>query len=193
MTRLRSAAQRAPQSLEAATALLARFAEVDATIEMLEARRAAGHARIDGRIDPKVVPLAAELKDIAKQLKPWWEANSEELTQGKRRSIELGGCQIGIRLSPPKVTHGHAKDGDAALALQGTAYAAGATKVTYTLDKPAILRILEEEAKAEPAPTPVEGEPAPPPKLAGLGFAAKQADEFFVDRLKGATSGETQR
>lgn len=174
MARVRSAAQRAPQTVEQATALLARFADASAQIDALEAQRAASLAQINGAADACIVPLAAELKDIAKQLKPWWAASIEELTAGRRKSIELGGCTIGYRISPPKVVHEHGKDGDAALKLLGTDYAERGVRISYALDKPGILKVLDEQAA-------LEGDAVPEMSLASLGFASKQAEEFFID------------
>lgn len=90
MTRVRSAAQRAPQTIEAATDLAGRFAELDAQLARIEADRQDELAKINGAADAAIVPIVAELKDIAKQLKPWWAAHFETLTDGKRKSIELG-------------------------------------------------------------------------------------------------------
>lgn len=174
MARVRSAAQRAPQTVEQATELLARFADASAQIDALEAQRAASLAQINGAADACIVPLAAELKDIAKQLKPWWAASIEELTAGRRKSIELGGCTIGYRISPPKVVHEHGRDGDAALVLLGTNYADRAVRVSYALDKPGVLKLLDEQAL-------LEGDAVPDVSIASLGFAARQVEEFFID------------
>ncbi len=176
MARLRSAAQRAPQTVQQATDLLNRFADVSAQIDALEAQRAASLAQVNGAADTCIVPLAAELKDIAKQLKPWWAASIEELTAGKRKSIELGGCTIGYRISPPKVTHDHGKDGDAAQVLLGTEYEQRGVRISYALDKPGILKVLDEQAL-------LEGDAVPEVSLASLGFASKQTEDFFIDVL----------
>ena len=167
MTRMRSAAQRAPQTIEAATALLARFAEADAQLAAVEAQRQESLAGVNAAADAVAVPLIAELKDIAKQLKPWWEGSFDELTGGKRKSIELGGCSVGYRLSPPKVSYAHGKDEDAVTALQGAGYDA-LVRVKPSLDKPAVLKALD-------------GEDAN--KLLALGFSAPQTESFFVERI----------
>lgn len=174
MTRLRSPAQRAPQTVQQATALATRYAVLSAQADAINARRAALMARVNGAADASLVPIAAELKDIAKQLKPWWAASIEELTGGKRKSIELGGCTLGYRISPPKVVHDHGKDGDAVEVLMGTPYEAITIRVSHSLDKPAILKALDEQAL-------LDGDDVPAITLASLGFRSKQTEDFFID------------
>lgn len=177
MTRLRSAAQRAPQTLGQATELAKRYAVASAAVDGIEADRAEALALANAAADEALVPLVAELKDIAKQLKPWWEGNVDELTAGKRRSIELGGCQIGYRTTPPKLAHTHGTDKAAVEVVRGTDYADQVLRVTYALDKPAMLRILDGED--------ADG-------LGELGFSAKQTEEFFVDRVVPSTAATLQ-
>lgn len=166
MSRLKSAAQRAPQTLEAATELLARFAAVDAQIAATNAQRDQSIAQVNAAADSCLVPLAAERDDLFKQLKAFWAARADELTDGRRRSVELGGCDIGTRLTTPKVVFAFGKDADGVAALEGTDYAAQLLRVgKTTLDKPAILKALDgDDAEA----------------LCELGFSAEQKDEFFI-------------
>lgn len=167
MTRVRSAAQRAPQTIEAATDLAGRFAELDGQLATIEAARQDELAKINGAADAAIVPIVAELKDIAKQLKPWWAANFETLTDGKRKSIELGGCMLGYRMSPPKVTFANGTDEDGARFLKGV----GCTELIrekVSLDKPAVLKALDGDL----------GE-----KLREAGFGMSQREDFFLERV----------
>lgn len=166
MSRVKAPAQRAPQSKEAAIALLERFAEASAEIDAVNARANAEIAKAKAEADLAVAPLGAELKEIAKQLKPWWAASIDALTAGKRKSIELGGCTIGYRMTPPKVVFAHGKDDAAVEAALGSVLAAEIVRTKHTLDKPAVLRLLEGEQAAA---------------LAELGFSAEQREEFFID------------
>lgn len=179
MTRIKSAAQRAPQTTEQAVDLLDRYAGICAKVESIEADRAAELAVINSAADVLLVPLVAELKDIAAQLKPWWAANIELLTQGKRKSIELGGCHLGYRMTPPKVTFEHGKDEEAAKALQANGFGERLVRTTIAPDKPAILKLLETTPPAED-PT---GLQVDIDALKELGFAVKQTEQFFVDAL----------
>lgn len=184
MTRLRSPARRAPQTIEAATELAATFAALAAELADAEAQREAELAKINAAADAVAVPLKARLKDIVGQLKPWFAANVDELTGGKKKSITLGGCVIGYRISPPKVAHTHGTDGAAVTVLRGTEYEARTVRVSYALNKPAILELIEAEAEgfAHGADT-VGGVAADGETLEALGFTARQAEEFFVDRI----------
>lgn len=170
MTRLRSATARAPQTTEAATVIAARYAELAATIAEAEAERDAELAATNAAADAVLVPLVAELKDAAKQLKPWWEANVDALTAGRRKSIELGGCVLGYRISPPKVVFAGGTDAMAVTAIEGTELADTLLRMKTSLDKPAILKALDAGAEQAEA-------------LGALGFEAKRAEEFFIDRI----------
>jgi phage host-nuclease inhibitor protein Gam len=182
MTRIKSAAQRAPQTTEQAVELLDRYAGICAKADKIEAERAAELAVINSAADVLLVPLVAELKDIAAQLKPWWAANVELLTQGKRKSIELGGCQLGYRMTPPKVTFEHGKDEDAAVALMGNGFGERLVRTAIAPDKPAILKLLE----TTPADDAIALR-ADIDKLKEIGFGVKQTEQFFVDALAPAT------
>ena len=115
------------------------------------------------------MPLDAERKDLAKQLKPWFEGNFDELTGGKRKSIDLGGCTIGYRTSPPKVTFAYGKDQDAVDALAGTGWDDELLRVKVTLDKPVTLKQLQGDLDDELVP------------LELLGFAETQTEDFFIE------------
>ncbi len=167
MTRVRSAAQRAPQTIEAATDLAGRFAELDAQLAKIEADRQDELAKINGAADAAIVPIVAKLKDIAKQLKPWWAAHFETLTDGKRKSIELGGCMLGYRVSPPKVTFAHGTDEDGARLLKRDGHDA-LVREKISLDKPAVLKALDGE----------HGD-----ALREAGFGMSQREDFFLERV----------
>lgn len=170
MTRLRSAAQRAPQTIDAASELLARFVEVDATIAAEEGARNKALAEINAVADAVLVPLVAERKDLFDRLKPWFAASFDDLTGGKRKSIELGGCMIGYRLTPPKVAFAYGTDKEALEALNHFDRWRGLVRMSEALNKPAILSELTEE--------PGEGIP-----LELIGFEVKQSEDFFLERI----------
>lgn len=190
MARLRSAAERAPQTKDQAVALLERVAVYSAEVAAIEARRANLLARVNGAADAMLVPIAAQIKDAVKQLKPWWAANFDELTEGKRKSIALGGCQVGYRIGNPTVKFANGDDDDAVAALQVAELADRLVRTKPSLDKPAILTALAEKLPA------TEGEaPAPSPladQLISLGFSIKQTETFFVDPLKGGPSEDAR-
>lgn len=183
MTRLRSPAQRAPQTTGQATELLARYSALDAQLAAHEAERQREIAGINAAADALVVPIAAKLRDIVKTLKPWWAASIDALTDGKRKSIELGGCVVGYRISPRKVTHPYGRDDAAVEVVRASPYAQQVLRVSYSLDKPAILKLLESQGSEDLRIDGDEIADTDPESLAALGFASKQTEEFFVDRV----------
>ena len=172
MTRIKTPAQRAPTSTAEATELLAQLATVSATIAAHNGQREAAKQQIDAAADACIVPLAAEQVDLFKRLQPWYEANVDELTGGKRRSIELGGCAIGHRTTPPKLVFEHGRDADAVEALKHFGYGGHLLKVTTTLVKPAILAALASDE--------IDDDAVP---LDLIGFSPKQTDEFFIEPI----------
>jgi phage host-nuclease inhibitor protein Gam len=157
-----------PNDNDAAIALLGEFAAVQAAIEHVEADRRAGRAAIDEAADRALEPLEARLKALFAQLKPWWAIAGGALLPRGRKSMELGGCLIGHRLTTPKLGLGTMSVEVAVAALQQHGWGADCTRVKVELDKPAILKVLDGPAG---------------PQLAALGFKAVQREEFFIDPL----------
>jgi phage host-nuclease inhibitor protein Gam len=182
MARTRSAAQRAPQTKEHALVLADRYAAQAREAEKIIADRDAELQKINAAADALLVPIDAELKDIAKQLKPWFAANFEALTDGKRKSIELGGCHIGYRINPPKVEFAHGND-EAAAATLLAATLADFVRVKHSPDKPALLTQLDFVLPAEAGADDV-AKAALTARLGSLGFSVKQTEVFFVDRMR---------
>lgn len=178
MARLRSPAQRAPQNKEQALALLERFAAKAGRAGEIAARRDSIIGRVNAIADAQLVPLEAELKDIVKQLKPWWAANVDELTGGKRKSIPLGGCVLGYRTSPPSVKFDGGTDDDATAAI--VAAGLDLIRTRTSPDKPAILALLQFVKPDEPADDDtvrLERKAT----IEALGFRVHQPEVFFVD------------
>ena len=172
MTRLRSPAQRAPQTTEAARALLEHYAQLDAQAALIALARDETISAAHASADAELVPIAAEQKDIVKQLKPWWAASIDALTGGKRKSIELGGCLIGYRISPPKVHFADGNDDAMAAVLIAAELADALVRTRHAPDKAAILRALDGDDAS---------------KLSELGIEARQREDFFVERMSGDT------
>lgn len=169
MARRTSPAQRAPQSREQAIVLLDRYAAIAAEVDKVAAEALADVAATKAAAAAIVAPLEAEAKEIVKAVKTWWAASIDELTGGKRKSIELAGCVLGYRMSPPKVHFAGGTDDVAAAALLGAGLGDALVRTSVAPDKPAILRQLEgEDADAAAA-------------LRDLGFAVRQSESFFID------------
>jgi hypothetical protein len=160
---------RAPKTIAAATALLEQYADITARIDLVEADRAERVANANAWADTAAQPMLDELVAIGAALEAWWQAGGSDVAGGKK-SAELGGCVIGLRMSRPKLAHGFESDDKATEALCGTRWAKRTTKTKYSLDRPATLKLLQLGGKAAAA-------------VASLGFLVEPgADSFFVER-----------
>lgn len=134
---------------------------------------------VNGRSDAAIAAIKAsrdaELKDIeAKQstqfvrLKAWWEAKGKDEAKGKR-SMEFDDVQIGMRLTPPKLTFlNKMKEAD----VLGWLRSKGVPEFIRTkqeIDKPAIIKALGERDCC--------GSFA---DLLDETFAVTQKDEFYI-------------
>ncbi|HMO74559.1 MAG TPA: host-nuclease inhibitor Gam family protein [Sphingopyxis sp.] len=136
------AAARAPRSLKSATVLLERFADVDGRITVIEAARRAELVEVNARFDAQAAALVAERDDLSAKLKAWWLCKGHELTLGKRKSLAIGGCEIGSRLSP--ATLQVAGDADKiALALQKKSWAGELVRTTVSIERAAVLKSID--------------------------------------------------
>ena len=181
--RRKAPAMPAVQSKAEAIDLLGRYSQLQASIDGTTARTDAAIAQLKTERDAIIAPQEAEMKTIAAQLQPWWEANRDELA-GDRRSIELGGCQIGHRLTPPSL--GFPKPEQVAVTLLRDAGWVGLLRVKMELDKPAVMtaiRLLESGI----GPDDVEVATARR-ALTTWGFKIVQKDEFFIEPATVATT-----
>jgi phage host-nuclease inhibitor protein Gam len=165
-TRRKAPKQEAPQTIGEATGLIGRYAEIITATEQLRADADASIAAIEATRDAAVAPLEQEAKTIFLQLRAWWGVAAPELTDGKRKSVELAGCLVGERTTPPSLKMPGSAEA-AAAALVGAGWAE-LTRIKVTVDKPAVLKALGHDAMAAP--------------IAALGFSAIQKEEFFIDR-----------
>jgi hypothetical protein len=159
------------KSVDAARASLERFAELGAAIAYAEAKRQKIVARADAAIDAIVAPLKAEQAEIAAAVEPWWTGAAADLTKGKRKSIDLGGCAIGTRTEREFVAFTGGDDKAALAAVLATDFKAKVTEVRRVLDKGAIADLLK-------------GKSAVGVSLKALGFAmAGGGETFFIKRV----------
>ena len=169
---------RAPRSVKAATELLERFAELDGKIAGIEAERNARIVAINADADDRALGLIRDRDAIFAKLAAWWPGASAELTEGKRKSIELGGCMIGGRQGKDTL----AIDGDEktiVTQLKKHRWARPLLKVRTSLDKVAILKSVDG----------LHGE-----TLRSLGLSRKPgAETVFVERTEqGGTLGTSK-
>jgi phage host-nuclease inhibitor protein Gam len=173
--RRKAAASTAPATLDEALLLLARYAQLDAQVEELQLQAEQTIAIARATCDRLQAPLKAELKELFNRLKPWWAVAKDELTGGKRKSIELAGCQIGHRTSTPRLSlKGAEHEVIEDLEFLGFGWA---LRVKEELDKPAIIAALAKLGEDSP-----DGHDAR--VLAGMGFTVSQTETFFIARVR---------
>ncbi len=163
-----------PRTIEAATALLARYADTAATIAAREAERQAAIAATNAAADAIVAPMAAELEQARTALQSWWLKAGAQLLGPKRKSLELGGCKVGTRLAAQRVEFTAGDDKAALAATIASPHKGKATVLKRVLDKGAIATLLRGKSAAAEA-------------LRALGFKiAGGEDVFFVSRVDSA-------
>lgn len=126
--------------------------------------------RIKERLDRHLADLDARAKPLFAGLKAWWEAaGRHELAKG-RRSAELGGAKIGIRLTPPAVKFSRGvKAADVVAWLRDLRWARAKDflRTKIDLDRQAVIKAVQadEEVAARFADR----------------LKVEQVDEFFID------------
>ncbi len=160
---------RQPRTTAAATELCERWAMLDGQIAAIEERRQADIAAINADADRAATDLIAQRDAIGAKLEPWWVKAGEQLTEGKRKSTEIGGCMVGTRTGKAKLGV-PGKPSDLVEALKGKRWAKPFLRVTTSLDIAAISKALPGKHG---------------PTLKELGFRIVPGEEtFFVQRTE---------
>lgn len=163
-----AAAPKTPKNTDAAIAMFDRFAQLDAQLAAINANRNKAIADTNAVADNLAAPIAAELTALRAPLKAWWDAAGVKLLEKDRKSIELGGCMIGTRLGNKVLAYAHGDDKAALAALTELRWAKPYIRVTYGVDKVALKKALTGRHGAG---------------LAELGFAERQPETFFLERV----------
>lgn len=166
--------QDAPQTLEQAIALISEYRDLTDKVEELELAKGSAIARIEAEYDLFAKQLEIRSIEIFRQLRAWWAVAAPEMTEGKRKSISLAGCNIGERTTPPAlklkgITHEGLVEKLLDLGLKSY------LRITHKLDKPAAIKALKAEDPCGKL-------------LAEMGASVKQAEEFFIDWPKPAAT-----
>jgi phage host-nuclease inhibitor protein Gam len=171
----------APQSIEEATALCARWSDLATSADEMRAGAELSIAQIEGHRDSFCEPLRQELKIIHEQLSRWWSVAAPAMTEGKRKSIELAGCVIGERTTTPmlKLPKGQTAD-DLADGIYGNPSLRAYIVVKKALLKPAIIAAIRNIVSP--------GANGDGLAFAEIGFSVSQREEFFIDRTKRAAA-----
>lgn len=175
--RRKAARIEAPATIEEATRLIAEYLELGAEIDRTRAGADDAIRQIEAARDLMIGPAEARLKELFLQLRTWWAVARPALTEGKRKSIELAGAQIGDRVGTPalRLPKGM-KVEDAVKSIDELVgsfpRAAELLRVKRELEKPALLRMLARVTD----PSPLRE------RIVGIGFTVHQAVEFFITR-----------
>ena len=163
------AGHRTPRSTNAAMTMLERYAELDGKLTDYEAARTEAIALVNAEIDKQIEPLLKEIGEITLKLEPWWTTAAAELTKGKRKSAELGGCIVGTVAGRDSLD----VNGDERAiveALKKRVWAKTLLRVTTNLDRTAIMASLDGTHKKQ---------------LATLGLSRKKGVEtFYIKRTE---------
>lgn len=160
---------RTPGSQDEAAKLLERFAELDSSIALSNQVRDAQIGEANRKADAENAPLIQERDEIVGVLGKWWGKNATKLTNGERKSVELGGCMIGTRAGKPSLAVVGKVD-ELVAALKATRWGKRLVQVKESLDKRAIFKELDGKYSAQ---------------LGVIGFSKKEADEtFYVQRTE---------
>jgi len=167
----------APATLEEAISLIGTYLYLNATIDDVKAAKDEALRAIELASAERVAPAEAQMKDIFLQLRTWWAVARDDLTEGKRKSIELAGAIIGDRTSPPalKLPKGwKAEDAVAFMASIAETWpsAADLLRVKSDLEKPAIIKLLGSATAVGPLRD----------RIVEEGFTTAQKEEFFIAR-----------
>lgn len=170
MPRRKNTAVIAPSDASEATLMIGEYVDIErqAALERLAAADAID--RIKHQCDTRLRELEAQSADLFAGLKAWWESGGkDELAKGKR-SAEIGGAKVGIRLTPAAVKLKRGVKAAAVVSwLKGLRWARAKDflRTKTELDKPAVIKAVQADA-------------AVAERFANH-LIVQQVDEFFID------------
>ncbi len=172
MPRRKDTAAPAPSNAQEATLMIGEFVGLDRDIARERLAAADAIDKIEAQRDSRIAELESQAKPLFAGLKAWWEAGGkDELAKGKR-SAEIAGAKIGLRLTTPKVKFQRGfKAEDVVAFLKGLRWvrAKDFLRIKVELDRQAVIKAIHTDADAE----------------AGAMLATRlyvdQKDEFFID------------
>jgi phage host-nuclease inhibitor protein Gam len=169
MVRRKAPAIDAPQSLAEAIDLLEDYAALSFERDRLATDRNAAIAAIHAAHDAAAAPLEQHLKASFNRLKPWWEVARDALTDGKRKSVELGGCLIGTKIDNPSLSLPKGKSSELLISEMISTGETAFIVSRLSLDRSDIIKWLRgPENSVKEA-------------LLRWGFSTVQRDQFFID------------
>jgi len=172
---------RTPRSRDQAVALLETYGKLAGEIAVIEENREKALSATNAVADAMALKVVEQQVAIVAALEQWWPTARDDLTGGKRKSIELAGCVIGTKLSRASLEHKFDDDAAAVAALRAAKWAKPYVRVTYSVDRTETLKALDPKTNGRHAA-----------QLAELGFKRVAGeDRFFLERVgqAGTVSG----
>lgn len=172
----------AVQSRAEAITALTRYAEIAGQIAARDARVTAAIAQLRAEADGLNAPLVAEQEAIFLAIKPWWAVAGATVTDGERKTAELGGCLLGHRIGNPTLKYPTPEPNAVRLLVERGWK--GLLRMKLELDKPAIVAALRWLSQPEQGAGDDDIDLAEARGwFATAGFKTVQKEEFFIDRL----------
>ena len=168
MSRKKQAALPVPASLEEARELTGEYVQDERGALRVRLHYEQAIDRLKAERDALLAGIADAQKPRFAALKAWWEAGGKALA-GKRRSAELGGATLGVRLTTPAVKFARGVSAEQIVNWLGRVVGGKAyLRTKIELDKQAVIKAVQED-------WPMAG------PLGEQGLKVVQTDEFFID------------
>lgn len=170
MTRRKKTALMTPADAAEATAMIGEYVAIDRDKALERLAAEAAIDRVKQRRDEKLRELDAVAGDLFEGLKAWWEAGGKDQMALGRRSTEMGGARIGIRLTPPAVKLKRGVKAADVVAWLGSirwARAKDFLRTKIDLDKAAVIKAVQADDKVA--------------ETFAKHLSVSQVDEFFID------------
>lgn len=160
---------RIPRSLPAAQTMLERYCAIVDQLVQIEAGRDRDIAAANAAADEAGRDLVAERDQIAAKLEPWWLSAGPGLTQGKRKSLVIAGCEIGtVKARDTLAIAG--KEDDVVDLLGALRWAKPFLRTKVSIEKAVVLKAIDGPRSAV---------------FAELGITRKAGEDvFFVKRAE---------
>lgn len=166
--RRKSDTMNTPQTTTEAAAMAATYLDHLSDMEQLKLDADKAIDEIRAARDEAMKPIEQRAKELFANLRAWFTVEKAELTEGKRKSIELAGAEIGERMTPPRLVHPALKAEDVIERLLDAGYDE-MVRTKHSLDKPALIKMLRGDHAVF---------------FQALGIDVAQREEFFIDRVE---------
>jgi phage host-nuclease inhibitor protein Gam len=170
MPRRKDTAAPAPADLAEATLMLGEYVAIDREIALEKLSAKAAIDRIESQRDARLADLKAQAQPLFAGLKAWWEAGGKDEVAKGKRSAQLAGAKIGIRLTTPKVKFQRGvKLGDVVDWLGSLRWirARDFLRTKVELDRQAVIKAVQAEQDVA--------------EIFAARLSVEQTDEFFID------------